>query len=113
MAKEQPPRLKAVLYAYRVVLTGIHLLRTGEVEANLPRLAEFYEMPFLVKLIEQKTRERAVATRFDWDWHSGRLAALEVELERAFRESRLPEERDRKPVSDFLVAVRMGAGNRS
>jgi predicted nucleotidyltransferase len=34
-------------------------------------------------------------------------------LERAFRESRLPEERDRKPVSDFLVAVRMGEGNRS
>src|ERR1700758_356157 len=33
--KEEPRRVKPLLYAYRVLLTGIHLLRTGEVEANL------------------------------------------------------------------------------
>lgn len=31
--KEEPRRVKPVLYAYRVLMTGIHLLRTGEVEA--------------------------------------------------------------------------------
>src|SRR5438876_10386636 len=30
--KQEPKTAKAVLYAYRVVLTGIHLLRTGEVQ---------------------------------------------------------------------------------
>ena len=35
--KAHPPRVKPLLYVYRVLLTGIHLLRTGEVEAHLPR----------------------------------------------------------------------------
>lgn len=30
-AKEAPPRVKPLLYVYRVLLTGIHLMRTGEV----------------------------------------------------------------------------------
>ena len=33
--KESPRRVKPLLYVYRVLLTGIHLMRTGEVEANL------------------------------------------------------------------------------
>jgi len=36
--KESPRRVKPLLYVYRVLLTGIHLMRTGEVEANLVRL---------------------------------------------------------------------------
>ena len=42
IAKEEPKRAKPVLYAYRVLMTGIHLLRTGEVEANLLRLNEHF-----------------------------------------------------------------------
>lgn len=33
---ESPRRLKPLLYVFRVLLTGIHLMRTGEVEASLP-----------------------------------------------------------------------------
>ncbi|MCB1694521.1 MAG: nucleotidyltransferase domain-containing protein, partial [Pseudomonadales bacterium] len=33
--KESPPRVKPLLYLYRVLLTGIHLMRTSQVEANL------------------------------------------------------------------------------
>ena len=36
--REQPPRIKPLLYVYRVLLTGIHLMRTGVVEANLSTL---------------------------------------------------------------------------
>ena len=36
--KETPPRVKPLLYVYRVLLTGIHLMRTGEVEANVVHL---------------------------------------------------------------------------
>jgi len=34
-AKESPPRVKPLLYIYRVLLTGIHLMRTGQVESQL------------------------------------------------------------------------------
>jgi predicted nucleotidyltransferase len=38
--KERPRRVKPLLYVYRVLLPGIHLMRAGEVEANLLRLNE-------------------------------------------------------------------------
>ena len=38
--KENPPRVKPLLYVYRVLLTGIHLMQTGVIEANLLRLNE-------------------------------------------------------------------------
>ena len=37
--KESPRRVKPLLYVYRVLLTGIHLMRTGVIEANLITLA--------------------------------------------------------------------------
>src|SRR5437763_281403 len=36
--KENPARIKPLLYVYRVLLTGIYLMRTGVVEANLVTL---------------------------------------------------------------------------
>ena len=36
--KEETPRVKPLLYVFRVLLTGIHLMRTGIVEANLNHL---------------------------------------------------------------------------
>jgi RNA repair pathway DNA polymerase beta family len=35
--KERPRRVKPLLWVYRVLLTGTHLMRTGGVEANLVR----------------------------------------------------------------------------
>jgi hypothetical protein len=49
--KEEPPRVKPLLYVFRVLLTGIHLMRTGEVEANLPVLNEKFRLPFIPELI--------------------------------------------------------------
>ncbi len=43
-----------MLYAYRVLMTGIHLLRSGEVEANLLRLNEHFRLGFLDELIARK-----------------------------------------------------------
>jgi hypothetical protein len=39
--KEEPKRAKPVLYAYRVLMTGLHLLRSGEVEAPLSEAFTF------------------------------------------------------------------------
>src|SRR5271166_119315 len=54
IAKEEPKRAKPVLYAYRVLMTGIHLLKSGEVEANLLRLNEHFGFRFLDELIARK-----------------------------------------------------------
>lgn len=43
--KESPRRVKPLLYAYRVLLTGIHLMRSSVVEANLATLNECFRLP--------------------------------------------------------------------
>ncbi len=54
--KEEVPRVKPPLYVFRVLLSGIHLMRTGEVEANLTRLNNEYRLPYIPELIERKTQ---------------------------------------------------------
>jgi predicted nucleotidyltransferase len=105
--KQEPKVAKTLLYAYRVVLTGIHLLNAGEVEAFLPRLAAEYQLPFLADLIAQKTQEKGAVKDLDWRFHEERLTALEGQLDEAFVRSTLPEERDWKAVHEFLVAWRL------
>jgi predicted nucleotidyltransferase len=107
LEKQRPRLLKTVLYAYRVVLTGIHLLRTGAVEAHLPYLADEYQQTFLRELIAQKRQEKGLAPDLDWTFHDARLRELESQLDRVFQESSLPEERDRLAVHRFLVACRL------
>jgi predicted nucleotidyltransferase len=109
LEKQEAKQVKAVLYAYRVVLTGIHLLRTGEVEAHLPRLAEVYDLPFLGELVARKREEKLRDAGLDWAFHECRLRELEQRLEEAYAKSPLPQERDRRAVHDFLVAWRLAA----
>ncbi|MEC4575551.1 nucleotidyltransferase domain-containing protein [Streptomyces virginiae] len=54
---EKAVELKPLLYAFRALLTGIHLMRSAEVQAHLPTLlAEVPEAPtYLAALIEAKT----------------------------------------------------------
>lgn len=52
--RAKAPTAKRLLYAYRVALTGTHLLRTGELEADLVRLAQLYDYPDALTLIERK-----------------------------------------------------------
>lgn len=109
IAKEEPKRAKPVLYAYRVLMTGIHLLRTGEVEANLLRLNQHFGLGFLDELVARKIGGENIAVgNLDWSFHEARLSELEAQLDQAFADSPLPEDRDRKAVSEFLVRLRLG-----
>src|SRR4029077_1256608 len=69
--KEDPPRVKPLLYVYRVLLTGIHLIKTGIVEANLVRLNETANLPYLDDLIQQKVAgaEKERLTEMDLGFH--------------------------------------------
>lgn len=52
--KERPRRVKPLLYVYRVLLTGIHLMRTGVVNANLVELKEEMRLPYIADLTARK-----------------------------------------------------------
>ncbi|MET9446873.1 nucleotidyltransferase domain-containing protein [Streptomyces cinerochromogenes] len=59
---EKTGELKPLLYTFRVLLTGIHLMRSGEVRAHLPTLLEEVGGPgYLPELIAAK-REREHGT---------------------------------------------------
>src|SRR5688572_32487603 len=55
--KESPRRAKPLLYVFRVLLTGIHLMRTARIEANLVTLNEEFRLPYLPELIQKKRSE--------------------------------------------------------
>ncbi len=66
-----------MLYAYRVLMTGVHLLRTGEVEANLLRLNEHFGFGFLDELIARKVGDENTSVGdLDWPFHEARLCLM-------------------------------------
>ena len=105
--KEEPKRAKSLLYAYRVLLTGTHLLRTGEVEANLRRLNEQFKLPFIDDLIASKTGERIAMPALDWRFHDAELRRLEQQMADAFTTSPLGESRDMEAVNELLIELRL------
>ena len=107
--KEQPRRVKPLLYVYRVLLTGIHLMRTGEVEANLVTLNETFKLPYVPELIARKLAgpEQAVLEGDDMSFYEREYQRLRAALETAAAESSLPETPSAKPaLHDLLVRVR-------
>jgi predicted nucleotidyltransferase len=109
--KADPPHVKPLLYVYRVLLTGIHLMRTGEVEANLVRLNDGMRLPYIPELIERKTSgpEKGRLEQADVAFHQREYERLVGELEHAMAESRLPEvPAGAGALNDLLVRLRIG-----
>ena len=108
--KESPPRVKPLLYVYRVLLTGIHLMRSGVVEANLRNLNEGFRLSYLDELIERKVtgEEKGVLPAADLEFHEREYQRLVVELEQASADSHLPEvSGSRGALNDLLVRIRL------
>lgn len=106
---EQPPRVKPLLYTYRVLLTGIHLMRTGDVEANLARLNDEFHLPHLPELIAIKMQgqEKGTLSVADLEFHRGEYMRLRAELERTSEKSQLPDAPNAKAqLSDLLLRLR-------
>ena len=109
-AKEDPPRIKPLLYIYRVILTGVRLLRTGDIEANLPVLNESFGLPFIDDLVTQKREgtEKSTLANADIAFHRGEYERLMVMLEEAHQLSELPElPTARSELHEFLVELRL------
>jgi predicted nucleotidyltransferase len=84
-AKGTPPRVKPLLYVYRVLLTGIHLLRTGEVQADLSVLNETARLPHVDALVTQKRSgtEQGVLPAAELPFHQREYERLLAELHAA------------------------------
>jgi predicted nucleotidyltransferase len=109
--RERPRRVKPLLYVYRVLLTGIHLMRSGGVQANLVRLDEDFRLPYLPDLIARKVAgaEGALLEDADVAFHQGEYERLTRELEAASEASHLPERPSARPaLNDLLVRLRLG-----
>lgn len=108
--KEEPRRVKPLLYVYRVLLTGIHLMRTGRVEANLVTLNDEFRLPQIDELVSAKLEggERCTLEDSDLTFHQDQYERLLDELRQAHEDSSLPETADGREVLDStLVRLRM------
>ena len=109
--KERPRRVKPLLYVYRVLLTGIHLMRTGQIEANLLHLNAEFQLPYIQELVARKLAgpEKSGLPDADIAFHEAEYQRLVRELESAHEASALPEAPSaRAALDDFLVRVRLG-----
>jgi predicted nucleotidyltransferase len=109
--KEDPPRVKPLLYVYRVLLTGIHLMQTGVVEANLIRLNETAKLPYLDELIQQKVggTEKERLSEADVGFHRREYGRLRDKLQQAHELSDLPEApRGNAALHNLLLRLREG-----
>lgn len=108
--KERPRRVKPLLYVYRVLLTGIHLMRTGEVEANLVSLNAEARLPQVDDLIARKLAgpEQSALDDADVGFHRDEYGRLREELEAAYWDSQLPEAPSaRAGLNDLLIRLRV------
>ncbi len=109
-SKETPPRVKPLLYTFRTLLTGIHLMRTGEVEANLSVLNDHFRLTYLDDLIAVKRGgAEKEPLHGDVGFYAQEYLRLTATLEQAKDESQLRAEVSpdtRAALSDLLVRLR-------
>ena len=110
--KENPRRVKPLLYVFRVLLTGIHLMQSGAINANLVELNESFRLPYIPDLIarktsgpEQSTLDDADLPHFESEYHR-----LRAELQKAHDTSPLREAPDsaaQSALNELLIRLRL------
>ena len=108
--KERPRRVKPLLYVFRVLLTGIHLMRTGVIEANLVTLNKDFKLAYIDELIAQKLSgpEKSTLDDNDINFYQQEYERLRGVLEVEFQKSNLPEAASaRAALNDLLIRLRM------
>lgn len=106
------PTVKKLLYAYRPVLAGIHLMREHEIESNINTLNERFGLGYINDLVVAKREgtEKMEAAELDMDFHERELQRLLDQLESESERSSLPEQAGgRDALDDLLRRLRMRA----
>jgi predicted nucleotidyltransferase len=106
---EKTGELKPLLYTFRALLTGVHLMRSGEVQAHLPTLLGEVDAPaYLPELIAAKAEREHGDADVDHARVRADVERLHGVLDQAQEASALPD----APVAhdalhDFVVRVRL------
>lgn len=102
--------VKRILYVFRVFMTGIWLMRTGEVESNIVKLNEFFQLPYIPVLIKQKLdgyEHDEMAAGHGMDFYTKEYLKLEETLQREAERSHLPKEPSGfDALNDLLLRLR-------
>jgi predicted nucleotidyltransferase len=107
--------VKRILYVFRVLLSGIHLMRTGEVEANILRVNETIGPPYIDDLIAQKragAETGQLAAGHGLDYYTREYERLMAMLIEAAEASTLPKEPSaaaRAELNALLLEMRLSA----
>ncbi len=107
---EPAPTVKHLLYAYRVYLYGIHLMRTGEVAANISVLNEHFRLAEIDELVTRKREgsEKMALNEAEVRRYDAHLEQLEADLQAAHATSTLPDEPSTAAaLDDFVVRLRL------
>ncbi|WP_405874426.1 DNA polymerase beta superfamily protein [Streptomyces sp. NBC_00005] len=89
---EKTGQLKPLLYTFRVLLTGIHLMRSGEIQAHLPTLLGEVDAPaYLPELIAAKAEREHGDADVDHARVVDDVERLHVVLDEAQDASALPD----------------------
>ena len=108
--KDPAPTAKAVLYLFRVLMTGLHALLSGEIEANILTLNEnVFHVPFIADLVARKRAggEFGKLNAGEFQMYYGEAKKLEAQLDPAFEASALPfEVQNLDALDEFLARIR-------
>lgn len=110
---QEHKQAKTLLYVYRVLMTGLHLMRTQEVQPNLQTLADVYGMTHIPDLIAAKIEdgEKAILSAPDVVFHQAEHERLTGELEDMKDKTALPEKPARKDdLNQLLLEIRKDMG---
>ena len=110
--REPDPTVKHLLYAYRVLLSGIHLMQTGEVVANIQVLNEHFRVDAIDELVARKRvgAEKMGLDARELEHHEALLDRLDTKLAQAHDTSKLPlEPTSVDALQDFVVRLRLEA----
>jgi predicted nucleotidyltransferase len=108
--KDEPHLIKPLLYVFRVLLTGIYLMQTGEIEANLSNLNQHFQLTYLDQLIDIKKneREKTILNNPDIAFYEKEYERLVYQLEEEVGKTHLPiEPTVKKELNDLLIRLRL------
>ena len=108
--KENPPKVKPLLYLYRVLLTGIYLMQTGKIESNLNYLNKEFALPYISDLIALKVKgqEQEKIHNIDLKFHQHEYERLREKLTLSSQNSHLPDLPTAKnALNDLLIRIRL------
>jgi predicted nucleotidyltransferase len=108
--RESAPRVKPLLYVFRSLLTGIYLMRTGQLVMNILDLNQHFKLAYIEELVACKTQgsEQERLASLDLEFYTGEFERLKEELRAARKVSHLPEvPSGYDALNDFLVRTRL------